>query len=134
MHDPIQLSSDDKRTLLQMMISLIKADEEEHPHEWQYVQEISQQIQYDHEEGPDNNTLSIPRDEQSRMACFYYLLFLCKIDGAVDRQEENKLYEHALKLGLNELMVRDFINLLRAHEGRPVPPEKMIAVIRKYMS
>ncbi len=133
MHDQIHLSADDKRHLLQMMISLIKADQLEHPHEWQYIREISQQLDY-HQTETTTSELTVPKDEPSRMACFYYLLFLSKIDGNVSTAEENKLYEHALKLGLNELMARDFVDLLRDHQGRPVPPQKMIAVIRRYMS
>ena len=129
------LNHDNKASLLSMMLTLLKADNKEKSEEWQFLEQVSKEIGISLSElDKPKDGLQIPKMEKDRMAMFYYLLFLCKIDGDLDKEEEATIQEYALKLGFNELMARDFLYLIRKNINQAVPISDMLEVIKKYMN
>ncbi len=128
------LNHKNKLTLVKMMHSILVADKKEDAKEWQYFDYVCKELGLRREDIIGVEKSEIPPMEKDRMAMFYYLLFLTKIDQQLDAEEELRIHEFALKLGFNELMAQDFIELMKAHLDGPVAIEDMIAVIKKYMN
>ena len=60
---------------------------------------------------PNSYNLIPPANEQERMEILYYMLFSMRIDGNISKVEEAHIYKAGLKLGFNEAMITDMINL-----------------------
>jgi uncharacterized tellurite resistance protein B-like protein len=78
--------------------------------------------------------LNFPKTEKERMEIFYYLLFIVKSDMQILPKEENLVYHYGFKLGINESLIRDFLNILKAYMGKQVPPDLLLDQIKKYLN
>lgn len=75
-----------------------------------------------------------PKSEQDRMAFLYYILFLIKIDQNVSTEERKLLYKIGFKLGFNELLIKDLIQVVEDHIDRKLPPSALIGQVIKYLN
>ncbi len=83
---------------------------------------------------PNAYALIPPANEQERMEILYYMLFSMRIDGNISRIEEAHVYKAGLKLGFNEAMVSDMINLFKQYLKTRLPKDALIKIIRKYLN
>lgn len=85
-------------------------------------------------ENPDAFELIPPASEPERMQILYYMLFAMRIDGEITKIEEEHVYRAGLKLGFNEIMVREMINLFKQHLDTKLPTDALLEIIKKYMN
>ena len=83
---------------------------------------------------PASLSFEFPKGEQERMNLLYHLLFLMKIDGRVGPKEKALCHELGTRLGFNYLMVDDLITVMAEHEGKAVPDNLLLDIIKKYMN
>lgn len=74
----------------------------------------------------------LPSAEEDRMRFMYHALFTMKADNIVDKSEEIMMYKLGFRLGLSEVMIREFINIMKASDMKNIPVESMLNVIRKH--
>lgn len=75
-----------------------------------------------------------PDSEKDRMSFLYYMLFLMKIDGNINERERKLIHKVGFKLGFNELLLTDLINIIEDHLHEKVPPEALLSVVKKYLN
>jgi RAB protein geranylgeranyltransferase component A len=68
------------------------------------------------------------------MTILYYLLFMMRVDGVIDQQEEQLVHEAGFRLGFNEKMVDDLIHVMKTYLNKEIPPEVMLQQIKKYLN
>lgn len=83
---------------------------------------------------PENFILAGPVDEHARMEILYYLLFTMRVDGVIDPKEEALCHKAALRLGFNELLTQDLINVMKTYLTKEIPPDLMLDLIKKYLN
>ncbi len=83
---------------------------------------------------PNSYNLIPPANEQERMEILYYMLFSMRIDGNISKVEEAHIYKAGLKLGFNEAMITDMINLFKQYLKTRLPKDALIKIIRKYLN
>ena len=83
---------------------------------------------------PDNYPLETPADERERMTILYYLLFMMRVDGKIEINEENLIYETSFRLGFNEKMTQDLIGVMKTYLNEEIPPNVILEQIRKYLN
>jgi hypothetical protein len=74
----------------------------------------------------------LPSDELERSKILYHLLFTINADHVIGTQEEHALYNLSFKLGFNESMTREFIDLMKTYALDDLPDQAMIQILRKY--
>jgi hypothetical protein len=74
----------------------------------------------------------LPSDEVDRVKILYHLLFLINADSIIKPEEELVVYNLAFKLGFNELMTREFIELMKTYSVNNLPDRSMISILKKY--
>ncbi|NNF36780.1 MAG: TerB family tellurite resistance protein [Saprospiraceae bacterium] len=124
------------KTLLEMAVTDGDFDEKEVV----YILKVGQNI------GLDKTTLeniirnrstiefNPPKSEQDRMSFLYYILFLIKVDQNISIEERQLLYKVGFKLGFNELLIKDLIQVLEDHIDRKLPPSALIEKVIKYLN
>lgn len=133
-----QLNEHHKRSIIALLIRLSKADNSVENKEKSYMIAVCNAIGLDYDEIPqiaenlEDYPLYPPTEEPDRMEILYYLLFQMKIDGKASEEEAKLIQEFGFKLGFNELLTQDMINVIQGHVQKRVPPEKMLEIIRKY--
>ena len=133
------LSTQEKnQTILKLLIKMAKADLNFQDEELSYLLYFCKVAQLDTELirsyqtlDPKDETL-FPSDEQNRMNILYHLLFVVNADSNVNQDEERAIFKLAFKLGFNENLTRDFIELMKLYPIKELPNDAMLSLIRKY--
>lgn len=76
----------------------------------------------------------VPQDEADRVAILYYLIFLIKVDGVVDKKEENLLHHFGFKFGFNKMFIDNLIELTKNHMHEQLPTNALINEMKKYLN
>ena len=85
-------------------------------------------------DNPNAFDLVPPASEQERMQILYYMLFSMRIDSKISEVEEAHIYKAGLKLGFNEVMIRDMISLFKQHLKTRLPKDALVKIIKKYLN
>lgn len=80
------------------------------------------------------STIYVPADEESRMTILYYLVFLMKADGIIEKAEIDLLHHFGLRLGFNPLMIDNIIAVITAAADQPVPKDAILQEVKKYLN
>jgi uncharacterized tellurite resistance protein B-like protein len=129
-----------KENLLKLMIELSLADGTMTKEEYLFMSRYAEQNGISPNDfaalilATENRRINFPKSEKDRMEIFYYLLFIVKSDGHVSESEENVIYHYGFKLGINEALIRDFLNVIKMHKGKYLPPELLLNQIKKYLN
>ena len=105
-----------------------------------YILEAGMQIGFDREtiiqigQETELHPLVVPADEAQRMTMLYYLLFLMRIDGHIDPDEEIFAKMFGFKLGFNELMLEELVIVMKDHVNAELPEDLLIEKVRKYLN
>jgi uncharacterized tellurite resistance protein B-like protein len=83
---------------------------------------------------PDKYEMIPPPPEQDRMSILYYLLFTMAVDGKINEDEERMCYKIGLRLGFNEHMTRDLINVMKKFLNKEIPQDALLNEIKKHMN
>lgn len=133
--NPRQKSEQIIRLLRDMCIT----DEKVDPSEIQFILEVGTMHGLLPEEiqaliqSPDQSFI-LPEQEQERMTMLYYLIFLMKSDQQIEEKEEQLIKHFGFKLGFREGLILDFIGLAKKYRSADIPPQEMLANIKKYLN
>ncbi len=83
---------------------------------------------------PEDFKMTPPPPEQERMTILYYVLFTMSVDGEIHEEEEKMCYLIGLRLGFNEHMTRDLINVMKKFLNKEVPRFALLDEIKKHMN
>lgn len=83
---------------------------------------------------PEDFRMTPPPPEQERMSILYYVLFAMSVDGEIHEEEEKLCYKIGLRLGFNEHMTRDLINVMKKFLNKKVPQNALLNEIKKHMN
>ncbi len=131
---------EEKKEFLRLLIKLSLSDQKIDESELIYIMKLGLSAGLSEESireltlNTSEIDIPIPESEQDRMSMLYYLLFLMKADSNVDNEEEKIVYHYGFKLGFAEGMIRDMIELIRSKVDTRIPPDDMIAIIKKYLN
>ncbi|HRO07720.1 MAG TPA: hypothetical protein PK047_02575 [Saprospiraceae bacterium] len=125
--------------LLKLIVHISKADGNMEQAEFAYLVNLCNTLQIDteyirtfvHLNDAEINEI-LPNDEEDRIRILYHALFMMNADNLVDAREEMHVYKLGFKLGFSEVMVREFIELMKHHTLDDLPHESMLNIIRKY--
>ena len=128
------------RATMAMLIKMVTIDKQIDPIEKKFLGDVAKQLGLVQEdiatiiENPEEFALKPPASEGERMRILYYLLFMMRVDGRIPPEEEKLCYKAGLKLGFNEQLTGDMIQLMKTHLNKEIPPEAMINVVKKYLN
>lgn len=128
------------KAIFSLVYKLIRSDNQIHDKETSYLLNLANFLKLDPGEvqniikNPEEFILVPPPSEQERMTILYYMLFSMRIDKDINKNEENIVYKAGLKLGFQESMLREMINLMKKHLTTRLPKEAMIEVIKRYLN
>lgn len=130
----------DKKALISLLIRLSKSDQHVHAHEANFVKDVGARMGLELadilaiENDPDAYPLSPPQSEHERVSILYHILFMMKMDGVVSAEEEKLTHQIGLKLGFRPEMVQAMIQLIKENVKTDVPPDQMLAILKRYLN
>jgi uncharacterized tellurite resistance protein B-like protein len=83
---------------------------------------------------PADYEMAPPSNEQERMNVLYFLLFMLRADGQVNKAEEEMCHHIGFRLGFRREMISDLINVMRACLDKEIPPNAMLESVRAYLN
>ncbi len=128
-----------KKSIIILLAKLSKVDDVLTPSELKFLHDIGRSFEFSSTlvdsliENNKEETI-IPTAEKERMTILYYLLFLMKIDGDVNQKEENMIYHYGFKLGFNQGLIGEMLDIMKKYIGQDVPPSELINTIKKYLN
>lgn len=131
---------DRKRSIIAMLIQMATVDDNIDPVESRFIADVASGLDLSSDDivdvirKPKDFVIAPPADEHSRMEILYYLLFTMRVDGIIDLKEEALCFKAGLRLGFNELLTGDLINVMKTYLKEDIPPEAMLEHIRKYLN
>ena len=127
------------KAIVALLYKLMGADHDEDPHELAYIMHIGErlglsddilkEVSFD----VDSYELEPPSDKKERITILYYFLFLMKADGLIQPEEEDFVIDFGKKLGFQEDMIVDLIEVLKEYVDTAVPPQEMYSRLKKYL-
>lgn len=130
----------DKKALISLLIRLSKSDKQVHTHEASFVKDVGARMGLEVadivaiENDPHAYPLAPPKSEHERVSILYHLLFMMKMDGEVSAEEEKLTHQIGLKLGFRPEMVQAMIQLIKDNIKTDVPPDEMLAILKRYLN
>lgn len=128
-----------KESILKMMVQLSQSDGNLSDAEIFFIARLAKNFGFNMDTlqrllSNNDESFSIPSAELDRMTILYHLLFFIKSDGMVHPEEEKMIYHFGFKLGFNESLIRDMLEIIKNHIGKYLPPEDLLITIRKYLN
>jgi len=131
---------DQRKSIIALLFKLAKTDNSVSNIEKLYLRDIANSIGVDTFsideilEDPESYPLKVPLDERERMTILYYLLFMMRVDGRIEKGEEKLVYEAGFRLGFNEKLLEDLIGVMKTYLNKEIPPEVMLTQIKKHLN
>jgi len=128
------------KSILTALIKIATADKNLHILEESYLKQAAIKLEVSEAEiieirqNMDDIPFVPPADEQDRMTIFYYLLFLIKADNLITVNEVQLVKEYGFKLGFDEYMTDDLVQVIINHVDKKLPPEVMLETVKKYLN
>ncbi|MFK8004713.1 MAG: hypothetical protein AB8H03_00010 [Saprospiraceae bacterium] len=129
-----------RKSIIALLFKLAKSDNSVSNIEKLYLRDIADSIGVDSFsideilENPEAYPLKVPLDERERMTILYYLLFMMRVDGRIEKGEEKLIYEASFRLGFNEKLTEDLIGVMKTYLHKEVPPSVMLTQIKKHLN
>jgi len=129
-----------RKSIIALLFKLAKSDNLVSNIEKLYLRDIASSIGVDSFsideilENPEAYPLKSPLDERERMTILYYLLFMMRVDGRIEKGEEKLIYEASFRLGFNEKLTEDLIGVMKTYLNKEIPPDVMLTQIKKYLN
>ncbi len=129
-----------RKSIIALLFKLAKSDHSVSNIEKLYLRDIANSMGVDSFsidevlENPEAYPLKSPLDERERMTILYYLLFMMRVDGRIEKGEEKLIYEASFRLGFNEKLTEDLIGVMKTYLNKEIPPDVMLKQIRKHLN
>lgn len=129
-----------RKAVLALLVKMSLVDGHIAPIERKFIHGVAQELGLDLvalEEvltNPERYEISPPPPEQERMSILYYVLFTMSVDGVIHEKEENLCYTIGLKLGFNEHLTRDLINVMKRFLNKEIPRNALLNEVKKHMN
>lgn len=129
-----------RKGIIALLFKLAKSDNSVSNIEKLYLRDIANSLGVDSFsideilDNPDAYPLKTPLDERERMTILYYLLFMMRVDGRIEKGEEKLVYEASFRLGFNEKMTEDLIGVMKTYLNKEIPPDVMLTQVKKYLN
>ena len=131
---------DQRKSIIALLFKLAKSDNSVSNIEKLYLRDIANSIGVDSFsideilENPEAYPLKTPLDERERMTILYYLLFMMRVDGRIEKGEEKLIYQASFRLGFNEKLTEDLIGVMKTYLNQEIPPDVMLKQIKKHLN
>ncbi len=115
------------------------ADHDEDPHELAYIMHIGDRLGLSDDDlkevsfNTESYELEPPACQKQRITILYYFLFLMKADGVIQPEEEEFVIDFGKKLGFQEEMIVDLIQVIKEYLDTSVPPQEMYSKLKDYL-
>ncbi len=129
-----------RKAVISILIKMASADGNIDDIERKFVEDVARQLGLSVEdidevfEYPNKYEIKPPPPEQERMTILYYLLFTMSVDGKIDEAEEKLCYKVGLRLGFNEYMTRDLIQVMKQYLNKELPSDALLNTIKRHMN
>lgn len=129
-----------RKGIIALLFKLAKSDNSVSNIEKLYLRDIANSIGVDSFsideilENPEAYPLKTSLDERERMTILYYLLFMMRVDGRIEKGEEKLIYEASFRLGFNEKLTEDLIGVMKTYLNEAIPPDVMLKQVRKHLN
>ncbi len=128
------------KEILAYLFHVAASDDNWHPREEDYLEYVTNElglIPAEVEEVKANYKtypFDPPREEYPRMITFYYILFMIRSDQVITDEEVQKAKLIGFKLGFNELMTDDLIQVMIDYAQKQLPSNIMIEKVKPYLN
>lgn len=129
-----------KKAVVSLLIQMSLVDGQVDDIELQFIHGVSKELGLTEEDiraiaaNPEKFEMQPPPPEQERMTILYYVLFTMSVDGKIHEAEERMCYKVGLRLGFNEYLTRDLINVMKKFLNKEVPQNALLNEIKKHMN
>jgi uncharacterized tellurite resistance protein B-like protein len=129
-----------RKSIIALLFKLAKSDNSVSNIEKLYLRDIANSIGIDSFsideilKNPAAYPLKTPLDERERMTILYYILFMMRVDGRIEKGEESLVYKASFRLGFNEKLTEDLIGVMKTYLNKEIPPDIMLKQIRKHLN
>jgi uncharacterized tellurite resistance protein B-like protein len=136
----MQPSIEQSKLIFSLLLELHRIDRSIDDSEIQYMKDVAHNLGLSKEDISELIGLSSdfkftpPAKEEERMRILYYLLFGMRIDGQIKDNEKRYVTAIGLKLGFNELMINEMIQVLCQNLNEKIDDLALISIIKKYLN
>ena len=129
-----------RKSIIALLFKLAKSDDSVSNIEKLYFRDIANSIGIDSLsideiiQNPEAYPLKVPLNERERMTILYYLLFMMRVDGRIEKGEEKLIYTASFRLGFNEKLTEDLIGVMKTYLNKEIPPDLMLTLVKKYLN
>jgi len=129
-----------RKAVVALLFTMSSIDGHIDPLERKFVYGVAQELGLDMATvqeviaAPERFEIQPPPPEQERMSILYYVLFTMSVDGVIRKEEEVLCYKIGLKLGFNEHLTRDLINVMKRFLNKEIPSNALLDEVKKHMN
>lgn len=128
----------EKISLLQEMIAFALVDGQLHDREYDFIEMIAQELEVDKEtylklfeKSPQKQVI---KDEFNRICQFYRLALLMHVDGVLHENEQNKLHEIGINMGLNPYAMKRVLHLMKKSPTRMIEGDVLVSLFQEQLN
>lgn len=122
----------EKISLLQEMIAFALVDNQLHDREYDFIEMIAQELEIDKATFMklfENKAETVViKDEFNRICQFYRLALLMHVDGVLHENEQNKLNEIGINMGLNPYAMKRVLHLMKKSPTRLIDGDVLVSL------
>lgn len=125
----------EKISLLQEMIAFALVDNQLHDREYDFIEMIAQELEIDKATFMklfENKAETVViKDEFNRVCQFYRLALLMHVDGVLHENEQNKLNEIGINMGLNPYAMKRVLHLMKKSPTRLIDGDVLVSLFQE---
>lgn len=125
----------EKISLLQEMIAFALVDNQLHDREYDFIEMIAQELEIDKTTFMklfENKAETVViKDEFNRICQFYRLALLMHVDGVLHENEQNKLNEIGINMGLNPYAMKRVLHLMKKSPTRLIDGDVLVSLFQE---
>jgi uncharacterized tellurite resistance protein B-like protein len=128
----------EKISLLQEMIGFALIDGQLHDREYDFIEMIAQELEVDKKTMlklyDKKAEKLVIKDEISRICQFYRLALLMHVDGFLHENEQMKINEIGINMGLNPYAMKRVLHLMKTSPTRMIDGDVLIAAFHEQLN
>lgn len=134
----MNLREEEKKSLIYLLNELAEVDGSADKMELKFIDDVARQLHLTTEDVSEIKSpqfkLHLPKNENERILFFFHALQLVELDRKILSSELSLLKKLGFKLGLNPLLVDDLLKMFLSNLSRPIPPDKIPRILKKYLN
>ncbi|WP_339886888.1 excinuclease ABC subunit B [uncultured Flavobacterium sp.] len=128
----------EKISLLQEMIGFALIDGQLHDREYDFIEMIAQELEVDKKTMlklyDKKAEKLVIKDEISRICQFYRLALLMHVDGVLHENEQKKINEIGINMGLSPYAMKRVLHLMKKSPTRMIDGDVLIAAFQEQLN